>query len=188
MHLTTTASLFFPFLATLAAGQLPLYPGFRVLWGDDFIGPAGSPPNAEIWETPIDFRRGDRVLTYFTASSGYVQLSGQGTFQIIPQTKAQNVWISGMLRSKKVFTPQPGKVTVLEVSVREGTNPLDTKLGLFTQISADPERCEKGVYCSELDLMSRFNKDTYVSGGVKCASSSANPLFRPLNCLLIPKT
>lgn len=50
---TATASLF-TFFSLASAGAVPAYPGYQVIWSDEFTGDAGATPSRSKWNYALE--------------------------------------------------------------------------------------------------------------------------------------
>jgi beta-glucanase (GH16 family) len=99
----------------------PDYAGYRKIWWDNFNGAAGASPDRSRWNILDKSSNANGELEVYTSSNKNVQISGGNTLQIIPQRNGSS-WTSARLESTYIFTPEAGKVTVVEAHLSFGTD------------------------------------------------------------------
>ncbi|KAK4448337.1 concanavalin A-like lectin/glucanase domain-containing protein [Podospora aff. communis PSN243] len=161
--------------ATLtSAWTPPTYEGFDLVWSESFSGnESGQLPSQGTWDI-IDKNLGlNNELETYCASAENVQLSGKGTLQIVPwrNSSVQNGWTSGRIESWHAFTPEPGRRTVAEAYIRFGSNPTDTKKGMwpaFWVLGNSSRQGTKWPGCGELDVLEMVNGVLLGHGTAHC--------------------
>ncbi|KAK5659105.1 hypothetical protein OQA88_1195 [Cercophora sp. LCS_1] len=167
-------------LCLVSASPAPNYPGFKTVWSDGFAGRAGEIPNGGLWKTITNLRVNNEVQDY-TTSNQNLQLSGGGTVQLVPR-KSGGKWTSGRIESQQAFTPQPGKVTMVESVIRFGDNPRDRKQGIWPAFWLLGESIRHGTpwpQCGELDIMETINGGPTAYGTVHCGTPQGGPCNEP---------
>ncbi|KAK0620066.1 secreted glucosidase [Immersiella caudata] len=175
---TLPVALLFPLTAAVtSAWSPPTYDGFNLVWSDAFSGnESGQLPSQETWDI-IDKDLGlNNELETYCASPENVQLSGKGTLQIVPRrnSSVQNGWTSGRIESKHAFTPELGRRTVAEAYIRFGSNPTDTKKGMwpaFWVLGNSSRAGTKWPGCGELDILETVNGVLEGHGTAHCNTS-----------------
>ncbi|KAG5919815.1 hypothetical protein E4U53_003963 [Claviceps sorghi] len=158
--------------AAAVDASAPIYPGFRLLWQDNFAGPRGSSPSGN-WNRVSGFLNVNGELQTYSPSTRNVQLSGRNTVQIVPlrDTRTSKGWTSGRLESRYVFTPLPGKITRVEASIRFGANPAVTKKGFWPAFWLLGDSLRHGTAwpgCGEVDIMEELSGQLIGHGTVHC--------------------
>lgn len=131
--------------------------------------------------TPFSLRVNNEVQDY-TTSNQNLQISGGGTVQLVP-VKSGNKWTSGRIESQQAFTPQPGKVTMVEGVIRFGDNPIDRKQGIWPAFWLLGESIRHGTpwpICGELDIMETINGAPTAYGTVHCGPPQGGPCNEPV--------
>ncbi|KAK0732999.1 concanavalin A-like lectin/glucanase domain-containing protein [Lasiosphaeria miniovina] len=170
------------FSSLAAATQIPGYPGFHSIWSDGFGGGAGQSPNGGQWTTVTNLHVNNEVEDY-TMSNQNVQLSGGDTIQFVPHRNASGQWTSGRIESKATFTPQQGKVMMVESMIRFGDGPSDRQQGIWPAFWMLGDSIHHGTEwprCGELDIMERINGQFTGYGTTHCGySKSGGPCNEP---------
>ena len=172
-------------LATLSAlasvGAVPQYPGFKTLWSDDFPGGAGDSPNTGLWKIVTGLHVNNEFQDY-TTSNQNIQISGGGTIQLVPRNNGGK-WTSGRVETKDAFTPQPGKITMVEAVIRFGDGPQGNKQGIWPAFWLLGESIRHGTpwpQCGELDIMETINGAPTAYGTTHCGSPQGGPCNEPV--------
>jgi len=173
MHLIS--AFLFPFAAKLtSAWNPPTYDGYRLAWSDDFSGAnSGQLPNQNTWNIRDGDLNVNNELETYRASPQNVQLTNGDTLQIVPwqNSSAKHGWTSGRIESKYTFTPELGKRTVAEAEIRFGSNPTDTKQGIWPAFWLLGDSIRHGTGwpgCGELDIMETVNGQLTGHGTIHC--------------------
>ncbi|KAK4134643.1 glycoside hydrolase family 16 protein [Trichocladium antarcticum] len=158
MHFSYASVL--PFLAaSVAAWTAPSHGGYRLIWSDSFAGATNKLPNENNWNI-LDGNLGvNNELQTYKRSARQVQTSGGGTLQLVPW-KDGAAWTSGRIESKYTFTPQAGRRTMAEASIRFGSNKISTKQGIWPAFWLLGNSIRAGTpwpRCGELDIMETVN-------------------------------
>ena len=136
---------------------------FSVVWSDEFNGPHGSLPDSNKWEFIVSGPNfGNNEVQNYTSSTHNVSLSGSGSLQITPQKDAQGVWTSARLHGKHSYACPPGRISLLQASLRLGTAPSAEQAGIwpalwalgssFSKPSSDPQH-KAWPECGEWDIV-----------------------------------
>lgn len=163
-----------PLLPGLAAAWAPpSYSGFRLVWSDSFAGASGALPNQNNWNI-LDRNIGvNNELQTYRANPRQVQTSGGSTAQLVPwrDTSVSGGWTSGRLESKYTFTPQAGRQTMAEAQIRFGSNPTETKKGIWPAFWLLGDSIRHGTgwpACGELDIVETVNGQLTGYGTMHC--------------------
>jgi beta-glucanase (GH16 family) len=165
-----------------AAGVVPNYGGFRVLWSDNFVGAAGTSVDRNVWNVADVKMNNNGELETYTSSSRNLQMSGGGTVQLVPWRNGAE-WTSGRIESKATFTPAPGKVTRVEGSIRFGNHPAGNKAGIWPAFWLLGDAIRRGTnwpMCGELDIIEQKNGETIAFGTAHCGSPSGGLCNEPI--------
>ncbi|KAG5920388.1 hypothetical protein E4U42_006206 [Claviceps africana] len=168
------SSILLAFAAAVDANA-PNYPGFRLQWQDNFAGPKGASPGGN-WVRINKFLNVNNELQTYSASTRNVMLSGGNTLQIVPWRDGSAIkgWTSGRLESTYLVTPQPGKITRVEASIRYGSNSGGAKKGIFPafwMLGASLRHGTSWPACGEIDIMEELNGQLTGRGTVHCQQS-----------------
>ncbi|KAK3389279.1 glycoside hydrolase family 16 protein [Podospora didyma] len=170
MHFTASTSFFALLPSLVLAWNSPTYDGYRLIWTDTFAGAGGSLPNTNNWNI-IDGNLGvNGELQTYKANPRQVQLSGGQTLQVVPWRDGSS-WTSGRIESKYTFTPQAGKRTMAEASLRFGANDPSTKQGMWPAFWLLGDSLRHGnswPACGELDIMETVNGQLTGYGTAHC--------------------
>ncbi|KAK3316985.1 concanavalin A-like lectin/glucanase domain-containing protein [Apodospora peruviana] len=165
----------------VSGGAIPGKSGFRTIWSDGFQGGSGSLPDGKNWQLITGVHTNNEVQDY-TTSNRNVQISGGGSIQFVP-IKTPQGWTSGRIESKYTFTPQPGKVTIVEGKIRFGDNPRDQKQGIWPAFWLLGDSIHQGTpwpRCGELDIMETINGNPTGYGTVHCGNNPGGPCNEPI--------
>ncbi|KAK0708511.1 glycoside hydrolase family 16 protein [Lasiosphaeris hirsuta] len=177
-----TVALFSFFSSLASAGAVQCPPGFKTLWSDTFAGNAGDLPNGNLWQIVTGLKVNNEAQDY-TNSNQNLQISGGGTVQFVPRKSASGRWTSGRIESKATFTPQAGKVTVMEATIRFGDHPQGNKQGIWPAFWMLGDAIHHGTpwpQCGELDIMETINGSPTGYGTVHCGSPNGGPCNEPV--------
>jgi len=147
---------------TAMAWDAPGYGGLNLVWQDNFAGSAGSAPDGNKWNVINGYLNVNAEWEVYPSSNKNVQRSGGNTLQIIPwrDNSAQHGWTSGRVESKYTFTPQGGKLTRVEASLKFGDATGAAKQGIWPAFWALGDGIRHNVpwpQAGELDIMERVN-------------------------------
>ncbi|KAH6974444.1 concanavalin A-like lectin/glucanase domain-containing protein [Ilyonectria sp. MPI-CAGE-AT-0026] len=149
-------------LGTTIAWNAPAYSGLGRIWQSNFVGAAGTLPDASNWNIIEGYLNVNAELEVYTRSSRNLQRSGGETLQLVPwrDTSVVTGWTSGRVESSYVFTPSSGKITRAEALIRFGTNPIANKQGIWPAFWMLGNALRTGgswPACGELDMMESVN-------------------------------
>ncbi|CAK7216083.1 hypothetical protein SCUCBS95973_002684 [Sporothrix curviconia] len=162
------------------ATQPPTYPGYTILWHDDFVGPAGSAPDPGRWHTVTGYLNVNGEAEVYSASNSNLQLSGGDTVQLVPQKDPSSSgagagWTSARIETQAGFTPRAGGITRVEGSIRTGSNPASQEQGIWPAFWLLGESIRTGTKwpdCGELDILEQRNGVATGYGTAHCGDSS----------------
>ncbi|KAK0615226.1 concanavalin A-like lectin/glucanase domain-containing protein [Bombardia bombarda] len=166
-------------------------PGFNIIWEDTFTGAAGAPPNLDLWFLPQGIHTNNEQQSY-TGNNDNLQISGGGTIQFIPRKAPSGAWTSARIETKQSFTPQPGKVTIMEAAIRFGDGSAANKQGIWPAFWMLGEAIHHGTpwpQCGELDIMETVNGIPTAYGTAHCGTNPGGPCNEPIgrsNTVSIP--
>ncbi|KAK3935505.1 beta-glucanase [Diplogelasinospora grovesii] len=182
MHFNAAAALLPLFSSLASAGAATNYPGFNVLWSDTFAGGAGSSVNSGLWNIAQSVHTNDEVEVY-TGSNQNLQISGGGTVQFIPRKSPSGLWTSARIESQRTFTPQAGKVMMVEAAIRFGDNSPANKQGIWPAFWMLGDSIHHGTpwpQCGELDIMETVNGILTGYGTAHCGSFPGGTCNEPV--------
>ncbi|KAI8623158.1 glycoside hydrolase family 16 protein [Xylariaceae sp. FL1651] len=175
MHFQSTILALLPSLA--AAITPPNVNGMTVVWADDFEGPAGSPPNTNVWNIMDAINTNNEVETY-TGSNNNLQISGGGTIQIIPRKSPSGHWTSGRIETKGSWTPQPGKVMMVSANILLGSNTVGNKQGIWPAFWLVGDAIRHGTpwpQAGEIDIFEQIDGVATGYGTLHCGTNPGGP-------------
>jgi hypothetical protein len=115
---------------TAFAGSIPTAQGWNLQWGDDFSGPAGSPPSSDNWRIDLGHSYpngpanwGTNEIESYTADASNLHLDGQGHLLMIPLRDANGQWTSGRIETTRdnFMAPDGGALRITASTVRGRT-------------------------------------------------------------------
>ncbi|KAH8887835.1 concanavalin A-like lectin/glucanase [Thozetella sp. PMI_491] len=178
----TYAATLLPLFSSLAsAGPVAQYGGFSVLWSDTFGGDAGSPPDGSLWTIAQSVHTNNELEVY-TTSNNNLQISGGNTIQFIPRKSPSGQWTSARIETKASFTPQQGKIMMVESSLRFGDNGQGNKQGIWPAFWMLGDSIHHGTpwpQCGELDIMETVNGVATGYGTAHCGTASGGVCNEP---------
>jgi beta-glucanase (GH16 family) len=123
---------------------------------DDFIGPAGSPPNPNLWDYDVGSRWGDNELQAYTNSTDNVYLDGQGHL-VIAALQSGNNYTSGRLVTRGKLAMTYGTMSAsIKLPAGQGIFPAFWLLGTNVNTVGWPQ-------CGEIDVAEIFGDATHYS-------------------------
>ena len=178
MRLTSAALL--PLVTGLAnAAACPDIGGMRLVWQENFSGPAGSGVNRNVWNIATVANTNNEVQTY-TESSSNLQISGGGSVQFVPRKSASGQWSSSRIETKASFMPQPGKQMLIQASIRMGANA--NQQGIWPAFWLLGDAIRHGTQwplCGELDIMEQVNGAMTAYGTAHCQQDKGGVCNEP---------
>ncbi|KAM7183149.1 glycoside hydrolase [Naviculisporaceae sp. PSN 640] len=154
----------------VSASNAPGINGYRLVWQDNFIGPAGELPNENTWDI-INRNIGvNGELQTYRKRSKNVQKSGGETLQLVPW-REDGSWTSGRIESWYTFTPQPGKRTLAQAEIRFGGNQIWNKQGIWPAFWTLGQSMREGTIwpaCGEVDILETVNGQLTGYGTIHC--------------------
>ncbi|KAK3488026.1 concanavalin A-like lectin/glucanase domain-containing protein [Neurospora hispaniola] len=177
--------LLLPFLPSLvSAWHPPTLQGYNLVWYDEFEGSPQTLPSASRWNIINGKLNVNNELETYTSSTKTIHVSGGHTLQIIPwrQQNGNGDWISGRIESTYTFTPPAGKKTVAQAEIRFGSNPTNTKAGIWPAFWLLGQELRSGgswPACGELDILETVNGDLRGYGTLHCGTYPGGPCNEP---------
>lgn len=163
--------------ALAAAGVVPQHDGMKVLWSENFIGAAGSPPSSQ-WKVMDAFLDHNQELQTYTTSNRNLQLSGGGTVQLVPWRGGQHGWTSARIETYKSWTPAPGRITQVEGLIRMGDAGAARQKGMWPAFWMLGQAVREGTpwpRCGELDIFEQRNGEPVGFGTAHCGEYPGGP-------------
>ncbi|EFY99467.1 glycoside hydrolase family 16 protein [Metarhizium robertsii] len=166
------------FAHSTTAWGAPGYGGFTLRWQDSFPGAAGTSPNTGNWNLVEGYLNVNNELQRYSPSTRNLQISGGQTVQLVPwrDGSTRMGWTSGRMESRYVFTPDAGRVTRVEATLRFGGAPQPAKQGIWPAFWLLGDSIRHGVQWptgGELDIMERVNGLWTGYGTVHCGYSAS---------------
>lgn len=174
-----------PFLpSVVSAWHPPTLQGYNLVWYDEFEGSPQTLPSASRWNIINGKLNVNNELETYTSSTKTIHVSGDHTLQIIPwrQQNGNGDWISGRIESTYTFTPPAGKKTVAQAEIRFGSNPTNTKAGIWPAFWLLGQELRSGgswPACGELDILETVNGDLRGYGTLHCGTYPGGPCNEP---------
>lgn len=169
-----------PALATAIAPP-PAGPGMKLVWSDDFEGPAGAPPSNQ-WNVAEAIDTNNEIQTYSTSNNN-LQISGGGTIQMVPRKTPSGKWTSGRIETKASWTPPPGGKMLVQAGILLGSNPGPQKKGIWPAFWMLGDAIRHGTewpLCGELDIMESVSGDGKAYGTAHCGpTADGGPCHEP---------
>jgi len=143
-------------LATSGAAQ----PKWRLIWHDEFDGPAGAPPDPTLWVTETGGNGwGNHELEDYTKDPDNASLDGDGHLVIIAIAKPNGGYTSGRLKTQGLFQVTYGKIEArMQIPYGQGMWPAFWMLG---------DDCGRKGWpaCGEIDIMENIGKEPFTVHG-----------------------
>jgi beta-glucanase (GH16 family) len=145
---------------------LPVMQYTRLVWSDEFSGPAGTAPSASKWIYDLGAHPGDRELETYTDSPANASLDGQGDLAIVARrqtaTGSDGVtepYTSGRIETQGLFSATYGLIEA-RMKVPAGT-------GLWTAfwMLGDNISTVGWPACGEIDVMETLGRDPFTVRG-----------------------
>ncbi|ETS84111.1 hypothetical protein PFICI_02136 [Pestalotiopsis fici W106-1] len=172
-----------PFLPALASAiAAPSMDGFSILFSESFAGTAGSTPDTGVWNIATAIDTNAEVQTY-TTSNNNLQISGGETVQFVPRKSTTGVWTSGRIETVGAWTPEDGKVMVIQASILLGSNAQVNKQGLWPAFWCLGDAIRHGTewpLSGEIDIFEQVNGVPTAYGTLHCGTTVGGPCAEPL--------
>jgi beta-glucanase (GH16 family) len=139
----------------------------RLVWSDDFNGPAGGPPDPTRWQAVSGGNGwGNNELEYYTSRTANVSLDGAGHLAIIARREtyagADGVtrnYTSARIQTKGLFQTRYGTIEArIRLPVGKGLWPAFWMLGSNIDAVSWPA-------CGEIDVMENIGSDPFTAHG-----------------------
>jgi beta-glucanase (GH16 family) len=140
------------FLLSLSA--LHAQPGWKLVFSDEFDGPAGAAPDASKWVYDLGGNGwGNRELEIYTNKPENVSLDGKGHLAITAIKDSRGFYTSGRIKTAGKFEFTYGRVAArLRLPFGQGIWPA------FWMLGSDVERAG-WPRCGEIDIMENIGKE-----------------------------
>ena len=162
-------------LTVASASDAPAYSGYTRKWQANWVGAANTQPPSSDWIMVTGDKNDNNEFQRYTNSVSNIKYSGSGALQIIPRSDASapKGWTSGRIETKFTITPEAGKITRVESSLRIAGNPAKNKQGLWPAFWMMGDSFRKGTAwpaSGELDIFENINGQTTVVGVAHCGT------------------
>jgi len=149
---------FFGLLALVAVLAAPVaaQEKWRLIWHDEFDGPAGAPPDPTLWVAESGARGwGNHEMEHYTKLPENASLDGAGHLVIMALAKPNGVYTSARLKTQGLFSVTYGKIEArMQIPYGQGIWPA------FWMMGADFG--DKGwPACGEIDIMENIGKEPF---------------------------
>ena len=169
---------------------IPAAPGWQQVFGDDFDGRAGQPPDRATWRFglghgypggPPDW--GTHEVQRYTAEPANIGLDGRGHLRIAPRRDAAGQWTSARIETPRDdFRPPDGGVLRMEARLRMPDVEGEAALGYwpaFWALGESFRRLGEWPQSGEFDIMENVNGVNLVWGTLHCGVAPAGPCDEP---------
>lgn len=156
--------------------------GLKVVFEEAFAGDAGAPPSADTWNIALNVNSNNEAQVY-TTSTDNMQISGGGSFQIVPRRHADGSWTSGRVESRGSWVAPPGGIMQIEASIRVGWNLQGNKQGIWPAFWTMGDALRHGTgwpLCGELDIMEQVSGGPTAYATAHCGVYPGGPCQEPL--------
>jgi beta-glucanase (GH16 family) len=140
-------------VAAALAGSAAAQDGWKLVWSDEFDGPARSAPDATKWTYDVGATGwGNRELENYTRSLDNASLDGNGNL-VIQALKTESGYTSARLKTQGLYTMTYGKIEArLKIPYGQGIWPAFWLLGENSRRGGWPR-------CGEIDVMENIGKE-----------------------------
>ena len=145
----TCAALALAALTSACNHTLTAAPEWKLLWQDEFDGPAAQAPDAAKWGADVGTDWGNAQLEYDTARTTNVALDGQGNLTIVARKESylNRSYTSGRITTRGFFAQQEGRIEArIQLPSGQGLWPAFWMLGSDFASTGWPG-------CGEIDIM-----------------------------------
>jgi len=147
--------------ASTVATTPPASGGGRLVWSEEFSGPAGSLPSAAHWTFDVGTDWGNAQLEYDTARPSNVSLDGAGNLAITARREDYlgSAYTSGRINTRGLFSQKEGRFEArIKMPTGRGLWPAFWLLGTNLSTVGWPA-------CGEIDIMEYRGQEPSVVAG-----------------------
>lgn len=149
---------------------------WRLVWSDEFDGPAGQSPDSNKWGYDIGTDWGNAQLEYDTDRPENVSLDGDGNLAIVAreETYRDQAYTSARIVTRDLYEPKYGRIEArIKLPIGQGIWPAFWMLGNDIKTVGWPQ-------CGEIDIMEyRGQRPETISGALHGPGyAGGNPLSR----------
>jgi len=147
--------------ATMGIAGVDETSSLRLLWHDEFDGPAGQLPDSQRWQFDIGTDWGNLQLEFDTDRPSNVSLDGQGNLAIVARQEEfeGQRYTAGRIKTKDLFEPTHGRIEArIHLPVGQGIWPAFWMLGANLDQVGWPQ-------CGEIDIMEYRGHEPHVLHG-----------------------
>ncbi|KAF4948720.1 hypothetical protein FSARC_13656 [Fusarium sarcochroum] len=170
-------------VAVATAKRAPEYSGYSVVWQQSFAGKANTLPSSDTWDIVQKEKNYNNEVQAYIKSKDTLRQSGRKTLQLIPQySESTKKWTSSRIESKYTLTPQLGKITRVEASLRLAGTSASRKQGIWPAFWLLGDSARHGVKwpaCGEIDVMENVNGQKIGYGAVHCDQAPGGICHEP---------
>jgi len=130
-------------------------PKWRLIWHDEFDGPAGAPPDPTLWVAETGTRGwGNHELEQYTKPPENATLDGEGHLVILALAR-NGVYTSARLKTQGLFSTMYGKIEArMQIPYGQGMWPAFWMMGADCAAKRWPE-------CGEIDIMENIGREPF---------------------------
>jgi beta-glucanase (GH16 family) len=135
---------------------------WRLVWSDEFEGPANSPPDSSKWGYDLGGGGwGNRELEFYTSDPNNVFLNGEGSLVIRAIRESSGTYTSARLKTKGRFEVRYGKI---EARLKLPIAPTSAVWPAFWALGNDIDTVS-WPHCGEIDVMENISRESTVLHG-----------------------
>jgi uncharacterized protein (TIGR03437 family) len=156
MRILLPTLLFFSSIATAQSTQS----GWKLVWSDEFNGPANSAPDTTKWARDLGGGGwGNQELETYTNSTDNAYLDGAGNLVIVARQTSPGVYTSARLKTQGNFSTTYGRIEArIKIPYGQGLWPAFWMLG-------DNINSVSWPTCGEVDIMENIGKEPSIVHG-----------------------
>ena len=143
-------------LVAVLAAPLAAQEKWRLMWHDEFDGPAGAPPDPALWIPESGTHGwGNHEMEHYTKLPENASLDGEGHLVIMALAKPNGVYTSARLKTQGLFNATYGKIEArMQIPYGQGMWPAFWMMGT--------DFVDKGwPACGEIDIMENIGKEPF---------------------------
>ncbi len=157
------------FAALFAAASAPAQTSWKLLWSDEFNGPAGSQPDATYWTYDLGNNGwGNQELENYTNAAENAHMDGLGHLDIHVENPSPGVYTSARMKTEGLFSVEYGRIEArIKLPIGQGIWPAFWMLGTDITTVSWPA-------CGEIDIMENIGSTPSTNYGSVHAPNNYN--------------